>query len=142
MGSRKRTQRETREGAEVSAAPSEAPPYRELSLAEQVEALEQAISRCCSPGNAIYPHLAPRATPKETMMGSKNDRKDKARETEADDQDPYKVDPRLAAALAADMSPEAKLARARFRERFRELSGFDLDDLGKMDRCARTMGPG
>ena len=75
-------------------------------------------------------------------MGSKIDRKSKARQTEADDQDPYKVDPRLAAALAADMSPEAKLARARFRERFRELSGFDLDDLGKMDRCARTMGPG
>ena len=64
MGSRMSTQMETREGAEVRDAPSEATPYRELSLAEQVEALEQAISRCCSPGNAIYPHLAPRATPR------------------------------------------------------------------------------
>ena len=75
-------------------------------------------------------------------MGSKIDRKSKARQTEADDQDPYNVDPRLVAALAADMSPEEKLARERLHKRFRELSGFDLDDLGKMDRCARTMGPG
>ena len=65
MGSRKSTQREIREGAKVSDAPSEATPYRELSL-----------------------------------------------------------------------------ARERLHKRFRELSGFDLDDLGKMDRCARTMGPG
>lgn len=72
-------------------------------------------------------------------MGSRKVRKSKARETGGQRPQSFKVDPRLAAALAARMSPEAELARKRFRERFRELSGCDPEELA---RCFPAMGQG